>query len=228
MLLTERWPVGLSPSRVPFARRTVTVLKREGYWGHMPRLDAVSESEVLGWWYSGQRTLNDLTATGDAAIAWHLTEGCELVEIAEERWTSQVWRRDPRFCDLLPAADVTVAEVCRRGSHVDQRELWANLPAIRATMGELEVEAPGETLRRYVGGLTGQSNDRLTAIMRVNGLEVPPMTGAEAASRLGVSTQRVSQLARRMREWIEWATPPDGVWMPQTEAAERLGQIANR
>jgi len=137
-------------------------------------------------------------------------------------------RSDPRFRDLLPAAEATVAEGCRRGSHVDQRELWANLTVIRARMGELEAEAPGETLRGYMGALTGQSGDRLAAIMRVNGLEDPPMTGAEAASRLGVSAQRVSQLARRMREWIEWATPPAGIWMPQTEAADRLDRIVNR
>ena len=121
-----------------------------------------------------------------------------------------------------------MADISRRGSHVDQRELWANLTAIRATMGELEAEAPDETLRRYVGGLTGKEGDRLTVIMRVNRFEDPPMTGAEAASRLGVSAQRVSQLARRMREWIEWATPPGGVWRPQSEAAERLGPIVNR
>jgi hypothetical protein len=56
---------------VPFQKRTVTVLRREGLWDDMTRLDDTSEADALGWWYAGVKTVADLRETGNAAIAAH-------------------------------------------------------------------------------------------------------------------------------------------------------------
>lgn len=90
----------------------------------------------------------------------------------------------------------------------------------------LSTEHPDAALRRYIEGVTGQTGDRLTTVMRVNGLVDPPLRGVDAADLLGVSPQRISQLADRMRVLIAWSTPPGGLWMPQTIAVRRLERTA--
>ncbi len=210
---------------MPFATRTVTVLQREGVWADMTRLDDVEAADAVDWWYSGHQTIDDLTTTGNDAIAWHHNEGLELVAFADEEWTHQIWRRDRRFADLLPATYATVAEVCVAGSHLHQRQIWVALSALRPRMFVLGTERDDEALRRYVGAVTGKTGDRLVAIMRVNGLEDPPLLRVAAAAWLGVSGVRVTQLARKMRMWIDRATPPAGVWMPQEPARRRLEEM---
>jgi len=99
------------------------VLRREGVWSDMASLYDVTEADASSWWYAGERTLADLTATGNAALAWHHTESRTLAGWAEEAWTTQIWDRDRRFTDLLPQRNVTVRDLCLTGNHADQRFL---------------------------------------------------------------------------------------------------------
>lgn len=68
-MLSSRWPTDLDPSRAGFRQRTETVLRREGVWSDMASLYDVTEADASSWWYAGERTLADLTATGNAALA---------------------------------------------------------------------------------------------------------------------------------------------------------------
>ena len=42
------------------------MLRREGVWSDMASLYDVTEADASSWWYAGERTLADLTATGNA------------------------------------------------------------------------------------------------------------------------------------------------------------------
>lgn len=45
------------------------MLRREGVWSDMASLYDVTEADASSGWYAGERTLADLTATGNAALA---------------------------------------------------------------------------------------------------------------------------------------------------------------
>lgn len=52
---------------------------------------------------------------------------------------------------------------------------------------------------------------------------VGPITRTEAATRLGVSYQRIYQLERQLLKHRARAGPSAGVWMPQLTEAQRTG-----
>ena len=93
----------------------MTILRRKGLWDDMTRLERITETDVLGWWTAGVKTVADLRETGNAAIAAHHASvperrrqaaesrriADELRTLAGDSWTAQVWWRDPRFRDLL-------------------------------------------------------------------------------------------------------------------------------
>jgi Fe-S-cluster formation regulator IscX/YfhJ len=70
-ILNETWPADLDPKTVPFRKRTVTILRRLGFFDDPALLNEVTEADVLGWWYAGVKTVADLRDTGNAAIAAH-------------------------------------------------------------------------------------------------------------------------------------------------------------
>jgi hypothetical protein len=150
-ILNEPWPNDLDPVTVPFRVRTVTILRRFGFFDDPALLDEVTEADVLGWWYAGSKTVADLRDTGNAAIVAHhagaperrrqaeemqrLADG--LQRLAGEPWTAQVWWRDPRFRDLLRRGDVTVREICLHGSPDEQRHLWDSLADLEERLTQL-------------------------------------------------------------------------------------------
>jgi hypothetical protein len=50
-----------------------------------------------------------------------------------------------------------------------------------------------------------------------------PITGADAARRLGVSHQRMYQIVRQLHRARDRACPSAGIWMPQLDAADQNG-----
>jgi hypothetical protein len=161
-ILSEPWPPDLDPAPVPFRVRTVTILRRFGFFDDPALLNDVTEADVLSWVTAGVKTVADLRDTGNAAIVAHHAGAPErhrqaaesrriadeLRRLAGEPWADQVWWRDPRFRDLLPRGDATVREICLTGSPEEQRKLWDNLADLKARMQRLAALTLVEAISR--------------------------------------------------------------------------------
>ena len=140
--------------------------------------------------------------------------------MTRSQWPHQVWRLDPRFTDLLPNADQTVAKIATDGATDDQKELYRRLPNLRDRLAYYRSRRD-ESLRVFVSGITGQTDQRLDVLLAVAGFTQPRITQSGGARRLGVIPQRMNQLHSRL--WYHWdrCSPPDGVWQLQ-EWADRV------
>jgi hypothetical protein len=203
MLLDQPWPPDLHPNRVPFRRRTLTVMERAGLFDNPPAIDDLTENDVLGWENAGVGTLQDFIEAGNAGIEWHNGPARGLAPVAEEPWAAQVSRRDPRFTDLLPKTDQTVAQVALEGHQDHQRVLLANLEAIRRRVDKIARQTPEETLREWLGLITGQTGRRLDVVMARLGYTDEEILLREAAAELGVNIARVGQLVAQAKKAIE-------------------------
>jgi hypothetical protein len=132
----------------------------------------------------------------------------------------QVWRRDPRFGDLLPKVDATVAGIATGGAIDDRKALLRNLPLLQDRLRYYRSRRD-ESLRVFVYGITGQTGTRLEVLLAMTGFSQPRITQPEGARRLGVIPQRMNQLHTRL--WYHWdrCSPPDRVWQLQ-EWADRV------
>ena len=70
-ILNAPWPPDLDPADVPFRTRSVTILRRMGYFDDPSQFNTLTETEVLSWWNAGEPTVADIRATGNAAIERH-------------------------------------------------------------------------------------------------------------------------------------------------------------
>jgi hypothetical protein len=149
MILGRPWPPDLDPAHAGFKTRTVTILHRHSYWDDPTRLDTLTADEFLAIETAGPGVLADLVEKSNAAIAWHenlppeqrrghsvvvqwnAAEQRKLRRLADRKWAHQVWRRDPRFGDLLPNVDATVAEIATGGSVDDRKVLLRSLPLLQ-------------------------------------------------------------------------------------------------
>jgi hypothetical protein len=230
-ILTEPWPDDLDPTDVPFRKRSSTVLYRMGYFDDPIRFDTLTDDEVLSWTNAGPKTVADIRDTGNEAIRRHHQQVAELPQlqadmaaVAGEPWAKHIWRRDPRFAEFIPKIDATAYNIATGGTLDDQRFLWSHLDGLRVAIEAQAARTVGDAVAEYVAAISGQHGDRLEVLLARTGLGgQDPITGVEAARRLGVSSQRVSQLVGQLRRRVEWATPLAGVWMPQIETAERDG-----
>jgi hypothetical protein len=59
LLLTAPWPDDLDPADVPFRTRTITILRRAGFFDDWSRFNTLTETEVLSWWNAGVGTVTD-------------------------------------------------------------------------------------------------------------------------------------------------------------------------
>jgi hypothetical protein len=242
LILDAPWPPDLDPETVPFRVRTVTILRRKGIWDDMTRLDEISEADLLSWMAAGVKTVADLRDTGNAAVATHHAGAperrrlaAELLRIADglrqlagESWTAQVWWRDPRFRDLLQRGDATVREICLNGSPEEQLHLWESLPDLEARMQRFAALPLREAVAGYVEAISCQHGIRLNVLLAHTGLNGrDPIMGREASAMLGVSPQRVQQISAQLNQNRDRATPPDGIWMPQVNAAV-VARLARR
>lgn len=74
-ILNHPWPPNLNPADVPFRSRTVTILRRKGFFGDPTRFDTLTEAEVMSWWSAGVETVDDIRRTGNDAIRRHQPAG---------------------------------------------------------------------------------------------------------------------------------------------------------
>jgi hypothetical protein len=58
-LLNAPWPDKLDPADVPFRTRSVTILRRAGYFDDWSRFNAPPETEVRSWTTAGVGTVAD-------------------------------------------------------------------------------------------------------------------------------------------------------------------------
>ena len=216
-ILDNPWPLDLDPGRVPFRKRTITVLKGMDLWDDMTRIDELTVDDVAGYWVTGPVTVNDLISTGSEAIEWHHNPPARLTQVAGEDWARLVWRRDLRFKDLLPAVDSTVHDVAVAGHHDDQRRLLETLPELQQRLDTYSQESRDEALIRYVSSNTGQSRERTLRLLQSLGFLEPHISGGEAGRQLAVSPQRIYQLVAQVRNRIQQAQPPGdaAAWLPQ-------------
>lgn len=237
MLLDHPWPPDLHPAEAGFKTWTETILRRIGYWDDPTRLDDLTAEEFLRIETAGAATLADLIDKGNAAIArhehqvdrpghsiviahWGSQEQARLRRLTRSRWPHQVWRLDPRFADLLPNTDQTVAEIAADGTIDDQKELYRRLPHLQDRLAYYRSRR-NESLRAFVSGIAGQTDLRLEVLLAMAGFTRPRITQKEEARRLGVSRSRTQQLVRQL--WHHWdkAAALAGVWQLQ-EWADRV------
>jgi len=147
-------------------------------------------------------------------IRWDANDRQRLRRLADRKWAHQVWRRDPRFTDLLPKVDATVAEIATDGTVDDRKALLRNLPLLQDRLAYYRSRRE-ESLRVFVSGITSQTGTRLEVLLAVVGFTQPQITKAEGARLLGVSHPRMRQIVNRL--WHHWgkAAPPAGVWQLQ-------------
>jgi len=230
-VLEVAWPPDLHPAWAGFRRRTETVLRREGVWVDMTRLDELTEAGVLGWWNAGVKTVEDLREKGSAAIAQHVELVAEqsavargLEQLAAEPWTARVWRRDPRFTDLLPRCDSTVRRIAVDGDLKDRRVLWSRAGELKARVEQVAVLPLAAAVAGYVEAISGQHGIRLEVLLARTGLGGgEPILLREAAASLGVSGERIRQIVGQLYRHLGRARPPAGIWLPQVDTAIRDG-----
>jgi hypothetical protein len=232
VILNKPWPLDLDPAQAGFKTWTETILRRHGYWDDPTRLDTLTADQFLALENVGTGVLADLVEKGNAAIAWHQNlppeerrgysviirwdaeDRQKLRRLTDRKWAHQVWRRDPRFTDLLPNVDATVAEIATDGSVDERKALLRNLPLLQERLAYYRSRRD-ESLRVFVSGITSQTGERLDVLLAVAGFTQPQITKAEGARRLGISHPRMRQIVGRL--WHHWdkAAPPAGVWQLQ-------------
>jgi hypothetical protein len=178
MILDRPWPEDLDPAQAGFKTRTITILRRHGYWDDPTRLDSLTVEEFLAYETAGIAVLTDLIEKGNAAIAWHenlpherrrghsviihwdAADRQKLRRLTDRKWAHQVWRRDPRFADLLPKVDATVADIATSGTIDDRKALVRNFPLLQDRLRYYRSRRE-ESLRLFVSDITSQTGERL-------------------------------------------------------------------
>jgi hypothetical protein len=144
--------------------------------------------------------------------------------MASEPWAPHIWYHDPRFTRFVPKGALTVFEIATTGSGVDRRFLWEQGDKLRnAVDAQAELSLLG-AISQYVEAISGQHGDRLEALLARTGLNgLDPITGADAARRLGILHQRMYQIVQQLYRARDRACPSAGIWMPQVDAADQNG-----
>jgi hypothetical protein len=79
----------------------------------------------------------------------------------------------------------------------------------------------GDAVSEYVETVSEQHGKRLDVLLAVTGLNGrDPIISTEAAQRLKVSRQRISQIVNQLHKRMELARPTGGAWLPQIRVAD--------
>jgi hypothetical protein len=230
-ILNATWPSDFDPATVPFTKRTVTVLRRQGFFDDWTLLDTATVSDVLSWWYAGPVTVNDLRTTGNDAICQYRRETELRVQLAAdfdtvslEPWAKHIWHHDPRFTEYLPKCESTVHDIAVRSTVTNRRYLWDRLESLYTAVESQAALGLSDAVAQYVEAISGQHGQRVEVLLARTGLNgQDPITRVEAGRMLGVSYQRIHQLERQLSKHRTRAGSPAGVWMPQATQAQRTG-----
>jgi hypothetical protein len=135
----------------------------------------------------------------------------DMSNLASEPWAPHIWYRDPRFSRFVPKGDLTVYQVATSGAGVDRRFLWEHGNELRDAVDAQARLSLLDAISQYVEAISGQHGERLDALLACTGLNgLDPITGADAARRLGVSHQRMSQIVGQLYRARDRACPPQG------------------
>jgi hypothetical protein len=108
----------------------------------------------------------------------------------------------------------------------DRRFLWEQRDKLRDAVDAQARLSLLDAISQYVEATSGQHGERLDALLARTGLNGrDPTTGAQAARRLGVSHQRMYQIVQQLYRARDRGCPPEGIWMPQLDAADQNGWL---
>ena len=92
-ILTAPWPDDLDSATVPFTKRTVTVLERQGIYTNPVLLNRVTVTDVLGWWNAGPVTVEDLSGSQATMRSDAITKSPASSKHSQLTWRS--WPHNP-------------------------------------------------------------------------------------------------------------------------------------
>jgi uncharacterized protein (DUF58 family) len=116
----------------------------------------------------------------------------------------------------------TVHNIATSGTAVDRNVLWDRLDDLRAAINRQAELSLDDAVSEYVEAVSRQRGRRLDVLLTVTGLNgQDPIISTEAARRLGVSRQRISQIIKQLHRRMENARPAKGSWLPQIETADQ-------
>jgi len=128
VLLRAPWPTDLELATVPFHNRSVTILRRIGFFDNWLLVSTLTEDQVLSWIDARVGSVAGIRDTGNAAIVNHHDEvtrlvlfEADLVAVSKEPWATHIWYRDPRFEEYLPKGESTIYELAASGTCEDRR-----------------------------------------------------------------------------------------------------------
>lgn len=231
LLLDMPWPHDLDPATVPFKGRTVTILRRHGFYDDWSLFNDLTEADAAGWWNAGSVTVKDIRITSNEAILQHHDTvdlrhrvDTDLAAVGLEPWAPHIWHHDPRFAEFVPKGNSMVYEIVTAGSALDRRALWDELDGLRTAVEDQAALSLPEAVAKYIEVISGQHGQRIGVLLAVTGLNGrDPITRTEAARELGVSRARIYQIDQQMSRRLVRARPPNGPWLPQVETADREG-----
>ena len=231
LIFDAQWPNDLDPSTVPFRKRSITILRRAGFFDDWSLFNTLTEFQVLSWTTAGVGTVADIRTTGNAALVEYHGEAfspgrsaADFASLADEPWARHIWDRDPRFKAYLSKGGGTAYGIVTSGTDDDRMLLWDNLEALRKAVAVQAGLTLPDAVSEYVEAISGQHGERLDVLLAVTGLNgQDPISDSEGSRRIGVSRIHVGQLRRRLFVMRDQARPPAGVWMPQVMEAEREG-----
>jgi hypothetical protein len=100
--------------------------------------------------------------------------------------------------------------------------LWSHLDDLRAAVAQQGDLSLAEAVSEYVEAVSGQHGERLGVLLAVSGLNgQDPIVSAEAARRLVVSHQLISQIIKQLHRRMDVARPAKGGWLPQITIADQ-------
>lgn len=232
-VLAGLWPRSLDPAALPWSNRTRNCLKNSGLLTDTSRLSTVTYGELLSIKAMGVRSVLDFACVGEVAI--HAGErtaltsfeagngyAAVLLEAIDAPWSTQVSHQDPRFADLLPSGNQTVFERLDRVTLEPQDpplaeiELAREIVSVKARLSELAGPTLEAALSGFVERTTRLRGRKLQALVRRLGCGgEPPATLEEAASRIGLTRERLRQIQKRFTDQL----PNHPIFMPQLDAA---------
>lgn len=227
------WPQSLSPTVLPWSRRTRTCLTHSGLLTDLSRLSTVTYGDLLAVRAMGVRSVLDFACVAEAAI--HIGEMAPstepglggdyadiLLEAIDAPWSSQVSYQDARFADLVSPGAETVFERLERMTIEPQDpplaelELAREIARVKIRLAQLAGPTLEAALTHFVGQTTHLRGRRLHALVRRLGWNgEPPATLEEAASCIGLTRERLRQIQKRFTDLV----PNHPIFMPQLDAA---------
>src|ERR1017187_2655395 len=232
-VLVGPWPRSLDPALLPWSTRTRNCLKNSGLLTDTHRLSTLTYRQLVSINAMGVASVLDFACVAEVAIhAGEQTASTSfeggtgyatvLLEAIDAPWSSQVSPQDPRFADLLPSGNQTIFERLDRitvepqDPPVAEIELAREIARVKIRLSELASPTLERALSGFVEHTTRLRGRKLEALLRRLGYDgEPPATLEEAASRIGVTRERLRQIQKRFTDRL----PRHPIFMPQLDAA---------